>query len=117
MTRRRSLTPPTGQPTPGLPPTRRGGARRETAERVRFLQDDRELAGWALNTSRGGLRAIVEDAIELGETFQITVGDDERRRAGKIVWIQEEPDGFIVGVSFLDDPGSVPPPDDPPRSP
>jgi hypothetical protein len=62
-----------------------------------------------LNTSRGGVRAIVEDPIELGDQFHIAVGDDERRRAGKVVWIQEEPDGFIVGVSFLDDPGSVPP--------
>ena len=89
---------------PGLPPTRRsGGARREVSDRVRFEQGDRCVEGWALNISRGGLRAIVEDKVELGAEFFVVIGEEGPRRAGRIVWIQDEPDGSIVGVSFLDD--------------
>jgi hypothetical protein len=108
--KRRNLTPPTGAPVPGLPPTRRsGGARREVSERVYFFQGEQEISGWALNLSKGGLRAILEDPVELGAQFQIAVGEGGARRPGRIVWIQDEPDGAIVGVSFLDDPpGAVP---------
>ena len=107
--KRRNLTPPTGAPVQGLPPTRRaGGARREVSERVYFHQGDREIIGWALNISRGGLRAILEDPVELGAEFQIGVGESGSRRPGRIVWIQDEPDGAIVGVSFLDDPPAEP---------
>lgn len=105
-----------GAPTQGLPTRRTGGARREVSDRVYFFQGEREITGWALNISRGGLRAILEDAVELGSEFQIAVGEASTRRPGRIVWIQEEPDGAIVGVSFLDDvppDASVPPP--PPR--
>jgi hypothetical protein len=110
VNRRRNLTPPTGQPTPGLPPTRRAaGARREVSDRVRFRQGEREISGWALNISRGGLRAIIEEQVELGAQFEVAVGDNPHR-PGRIVWIQDEPDGAIVGVSFLDDPGETPPP-------
>ena len=92
----------------GLPPTRRaGGARHEVSDRVTFHLGDREITGWALNLSRGGLRAIVEDPVELGEGFEITIGEAQRR-PGQIVWIQEEPDGAIVGVSFRDQEGGVP---------
>lgn len=78
---------------------------------MRFVQGDRELSGWALNKSRGGLRAIVEDPVELGEEFEITVGDATESKPGRIVWIQEEPDGAIVGLSYLDEDrtGSSPP--------
>jgi hypothetical protein len=84
-------------------------------ERVSFFRKDAEIAGWALNMSRGGLRAIVEDAVELGGEYEVAIGDDVRR-PGRVVWIQEEPDGAVVGVSFLDDAGGSappPPPDDP----
>jgi hypothetical protein len=108
--KRRNLTPPTGAPVPGLPPTRRsGGARREVSERVYFFQGEREITGWALNLSKGGLRAILEDPVELGAQFQIAVGEGGARRPGRIVWIQDEPDGAIVGVSFLDDPPGAAP--------
>src|SRR5262245_13066746 len=103
--KRRSLTPPMGAPVGGLPPTRRsGGARREVSERVSFYQGEREINGWALNLSRGGLRAILEEPVELGAEFAIVIGQAASRRLGRIVWIQDEPDGVIVGVSFLDDP-------------
>ena len=74
---------------------------------MHFFEGEREFAGWALNLSRGGLRAILEDKVELGAEFDISLGDDQVRRPGRIVWIQDEPDGSIVGVSFLDDPAST----------
>ncbi|MBX3262772.1 MAG: PilZ domain-containing protein [Labilithrix sp.] len=94
---------------------RRGGARREVTERVTLRSDDgRVLEGWALNVSRGGLRAILEDKVILGQKFEVGVGTDESiHRVGRIVWIQEEPDGVIVGIEFTGTSGthkSVPPP-------
>lgn len=109
--KRRNLTPPMGAPVPGVPPARRaGGARREVSDRVFFYAGGAEIVGWALNLSRGGLRAIIEDPVQLGAEFQIAVGEGGRRRPGRIVWIQDEPDGAIVGVSFLDETDSQPPP-------
>ena len=110
----RKPTPPHGVPAqPGAPPTpqathamRRGGARREVSARVSLKPLEGEspaLEGWALNVSRGGIRAIVEEAkVTLGEEFEITVGDGDElpTRPGRIVWLQEEPDGFIVGIEF-----------------
>jgi hypothetical protein len=92
---------------------RRNGVRREVSERVTFRTDDgRSLDGWALNISRGGIRAILEDKVILGQKFEITLGSEETR-TGRIVWVQEEPDGVIVGVEFAGNSGthkSVPPP-------
>lgn len=94
---------------------RRGGARREVTERVNLKAEDGKLyEGWALNVSRGGLRAILEDKVLLGQKFEIELGTDEvLRRTGRIVWVQEEPDGVIVGIEFTGMSGtqqSVPPP-------
>lgn len=102
---RRSLTPPIGIPVAGLLPTRRaGGARRNVSYRVSLRRGEGEAAvelpGWALNISRGGLRAIVEEKVELGEMLDVTIEDEGLARRGQIVWTQEEPDGMIVGISF-----------------
>ena len=67
--------------------------------------------------SRGGLRAILDDdtgKVELGEEYVIFVGSTPNRpdataeplgklprRRGRIVWLQEEPDGFVVGVEYI----------------
>lgn len=108
---RKHLNPAT-EAAPGVHPTRRaGGARRETSERVIFRgADGREIDGWALNASRSGLRAIVEEAVPLGADYDVSIGEAPAR-PGKVVWLQEEKDGAIVGVSFLDDAargGSIP---------
>lgn len=96
---------------------RRGGVRREATERVTLkTEDGKELEGWALNVSRGGVRAILEDKVSLGQKFDIVVGSDEvLTRAGRVVWVQEEPDGVIIGLEFTGLSGareSVPPPPD-----
>jgi len=84
---------------------RRGGPRREVSERVWLQQDDgRALDGWALNVSRGGLRAIVEEPVDLGQEFEVRVGMDDESpllRRGRVVWKQDEPDGVIVGIEFI----------------
>jgi hypothetical protein len=59
--------------------------------------------GWALNISRGGIRVILEERVELGEEYELTVGTEEDSpltRPARVVWVQEEPDGFIVGLEF-----------------
>lgn len=90
-------------------PSRRGGDRRETNDRVTFIVGTRRLEGWALNESSGGLRAIVDEGLNLGDEALVEISD-KPARAGRVVWIQEEPDGAIVGFSFEDSEGSVPPP-------
>jgi hypothetical protein len=104
VTTRRNLTPSTAVPLP----QRRDGARREVSERVIIDVLDKSgapaktLEGWALNLSRGGVRAIVDEPMELGQDVWVAVGP-LRKRPGKIVWIQEEPDGAIIGVAFNED--------------
>jgi len=109
---RRNLTPPIGALVPGLPPTRRaGGARREVSDRVAFFRSAGAvvLPGWTLNISRGGLRAVVEERVELGEELDLQIGDEPARRRGRVVWTQEEPDGTIVGIAFLERMVEAPP--------
>ncbi|MFS8068024.1 MAG: PilZ domain-containing protein [Byssovorax sp.] len=104
----RKLTPPTGIPIPaptaGLKPTRRvGGARHTISVRVAFFREEREIPGWALNMSRTGLRAIVEDEhIDVGAPLVVRVGDDPVHRAVRVVWTSPEPDGTIVGLEFFE---------------
>ncbi len=116
MTKRTNLTPAQGLNVPsGVHAMRRGGARREVTERVNLKgEDGKLLEGWALNVSRGGLRVILEDKVVLGQKFDVTVGtEDQLMRPARIVWVQEEPDGVIVGLEFTGMSGthkSVPPP-------
>jgi hypothetical protein len=112
VNKRRSLTPYTGLPNVK---GRRGGARLTASDRVVFrgLGDaaGAQRAGWALNVSRGGLRAILDEntgKVELGQEYEITItmADPPAEkppvpRKGRIVWLQEEPDGFVVGVQYV----------------
>lgn len=77
------------------------------SERVSFALGGREVAGWTLNLSIGGLRAVVEESLELGALLDVTVAGSDRR-PGRVVWIQEEQDGSIVGIAFLDAEGASP---------
>ena len=93
---------------PGAHAMRRGGARQQVSDRVAFKQGDKTVhEGWALNVSRGGLRAILdaEDSAAnavpgLGEEYDVVVGEADAPRPGRIVWLQEEPDGFVVGFEY-----------------
>lgn len=115
--RRRNLTPPTGSPAiGGVHATRRGGARHELTSRVVLKSAAGEmLEGWALNVSRGGVRVILEEKVALGSEFEVTLpgaNEPPTPYVGRIVWVQEEPDGVVCGIEFRGvsgTHGSVPP--------
>jgi hypothetical protein len=114
VAKRRSLTPSPGLSAPGVHATRRGGARRELTDRVHLAFGGSNVEGWTLNVSRGGIRLILEDAVELGVDVEIQFDalPDAPRRKGRVVWVQEELDGVVVGVKFLDVAGEAGPTDD-----
>lgn len=100
---KKTPTPALGIQVPGgVHAMRRGGTRREVTERVTLkAEDGAVLEGWALNVSRGGIRVILEEKIVLGQKFDVAIGtDDLTLRASRVVWVQEEPDGVIVGLEF-----------------
>ena len=71
-----------------------------------------ETHGWTLNVSRGGVRAIVEEPLSLGVEYELLVGDEESAvaRRAAVAWLQDEADGQIVGLKYLDvEDGSDPP--------
>jgi hypothetical protein len=88
-----------------------GGARKEATERVTLKAPGFETSGWTLNISRGGLRAILEDRLTAGVEYEITVGEAAAPRLAALVWSQEQADGQIVGLKYLDVDASVPPRD------
>jgi hypothetical protein len=71
---------------------------------VVFRSGDRVVDGWALNASRSGVRAILEESVALGAEFEVEIGEAPAR-PGRVVWLQEEKDGAIVGVHYLDEQG------------
>lgn len=100
---RRHLTPSMGVAVArGAHAMRRGGARRELTERVTLKGEDRSYEGWALNVSRGGVRAILEEQVLLGKEYEVTIGDSSPLvRRARVVWVQEEKDGVVVGLEFI----------------
>jgi hypothetical protein len=103
---RRNLTPPAGAPS-GVHATRRAGARLEVSDRVTLRSDcGKLLEGWALNVSRGGVRVILEEPVEPGTRYEVTltggVGPAHQAfpQMGRVVWVQEEPDGVVAGIEF-----------------
>jgi hypothetical protein len=118
---RRHLTPSLGVAlAKGAHAMRRGGARREVTERVILKGVEHNYEGWALNVSRGGVRAILEEQLQLGEEYEVTIGDSAPLvRRARVVWLQEEKDGVVVGLEFIGISGaerSVPPTVPPPHS-
>lgn len=109
---RRNYTPSQPMQAPDLHATRRqgGGARKEASDRVVLRASGFESEGWTLNVSRGGVRVILESPVELGNEYEIFIGDAEDGRRCRIVWVQDEADGQIAGVEFLDVEGTPPPP-------
>jgi hypothetical protein len=54
---------------------------------------------------------VLEEPVELGQKYQVEMGTEAESREVRIVWAQDEADGQIVGVQFLDVvDGTVPPP-------
>jgi len=113
---RRNLTPPRGVPAGEVHATRRGGARHEVSARVSLRPlsvsaPSKVLEGWALNISRGGVRVILEEKIEPGTHYEVSLigrppgTDPPSPQVGRVVWIQEEPDGVVAGIEFRSEDG------------
>lgn len=104
---------PPNEPEIRAPRRHTGGARREASERVLIRGSGFETRGWTLNVSRGGIRAVVEEPLLQGVEYQLWIGDEETSvvRRASVVWLQDEADGQIVGLKYLDEDGSVPPND------
>jgi hypothetical protein len=101
---RKHLTPVRGMRAAGSFVEMRREIRREVSERVGLKAGETTFEGWSLNVSRGGVRVIVEHRVTLGEVFDVSVGlatASPLVRQGRVVWFQEEADGFIVGIAFL----------------
>ena len=98
------MTPSTGVPQGDVHATRRGGARMEVSARVTLVSRlGDELRGWALNASRGGVRVILEEPVTLGAEYDVTVTDASGAsppQPGRVVWVQDEPDGVVAGIEF-----------------
>lgn len=94
-----------------------GGSRHEASERIRLRSGDYCASGWTLNLSRGGVRAVLEDPVELGVEYAVTIGPEgespDPGRPGRVVWLQDEHDGQIAGIQFLDQTEAPPGPGDP----
>jgi hypothetical protein len=73
-----------------------------------------EHDGWALNISRGGIRIVIEGRVHLGQVFAIEGYDPDNPEApprrARVVWSQDEPDGSVVGMEFIDVQDSIIPP-------
>jgi len=79
-----------------------------------MTRSQQDFIGWALNLSRGGLRIVVEDPIELNADYSVVIGDDEHHpRPCRVAWIREVAGGQIAGLQFLDVQGTIPPLDPP----
>ena len=91
-----------------------GGPRHEASERVllRPVTGTAEISAWTLNTSRGGLRLVVEDVVDVGQSYLVAIGDGHERPA-TVVWTREEADGQIAGLKFDDTEGHEAPSSDP----
>jgi PilZ domain len=101
---RKHLTPPRGMHATSVIQEKRREIRREVSERVELKGSEGAFEGWTLNVSRGGVRVIVERELELGDLFEVTVGLAQSSplvRQGRVVWFQEEADGFIAGIAFV----------------
>jgi PilZ domain len=101
--KRRSLTPST-RVVGDMHASRRAGARHGVSMRVTLKSlSGQVLQGWALNVSRGGVRVILEDDVPLGAEFEVTLStgaDPVTCCPGRVVWVQEEPDGVVCGIEL-----------------
>jgi hypothetical protein len=98
-------------PPPSVHAQRRaaGGPRHASSERVRLQNGKDEVAGWTLNVSRGGIRVVVEEPVQLHTDYLMVTDEQAAPRSVRVVWIREEGGGQIVGLQFLDSDGTIPP--------
>jgi len=69
--------------------------------------------GVTLNASAGGLRVVVDREIKTGTSCMLRVQFTAQRSSteqARVVWSQELPDGWIIGLEFLDVDWPIPDP-------
>jgi hypothetical protein len=52
---------------------------------------------------------VLEEPVELGAEYEVEMGQAAEPRSVRVIWVQDEADGQIVGVQFLDAEGTLPP--------
>jgi hypothetical protein len=61
--------------------------------------------GIVINASAGGLRVMLDRPVSEGADYTLAVRfTDERtsRETVRVVWVRQHPDGWVVGLQFLD---------------
>jgi hypothetical protein len=91
---------------PSEPPARAqrrtSGARVEASERITLRAPGFETQGWTLNVGRGGVRVVLEDKIEHDRDYELFFSDDTNGRKVQVAWSQEQADGQIAGLKYLE---------------
>jgi hypothetical protein len=91
---------------PSEPPARAqrrtSGARVEASERITLRAEGFETRGWTLNVGRGGVRVVLEERIETSREYELFFSDDATGRRVQVAWSQEQADGQIAGLKYLD---------------
>jgi hypothetical protein len=90
------------------------GSRHEATERVTLSGPGFQTEGWTLNISRGGARLVLEEPVDPEAILNLVLGHEGEAMTVRVVWVQDESDGQIVGVQYVGVDGSIPPPE--PRS-
>lgn len=61
--------------------------------------------GIVINASDGGLRIAIGENLPVGAVcvLAVRVAEDETVEIARVAWCRQFADGFLVGVSFVDD--------------
>jgi hypothetical protein len=90
--------------------TAEDGAGRRAAERYPLNADVEILEpfnahGVVINASEGGLRVAidVELPIEAICVVEVQLNEGKTVELARVAWVKEHPDGFLVGLSFVEE--------------
>ena len=85
------------------------GARRRTARYMLHgevtVTAPIEAQGFVFNVSAGGMRIALDAAVEVGSILELTVrltDDAHSVETGEVVWCRELPDGWLLGIRFIE---------------
>lgn len=86
------------------------GSARRRAERYPLNADVEVLEpfcahGVVINASAGGLRVALEKPLPLDVVcvIEVCLEDGKTVEMARVAWVREQPDGFVVGFSFVNE--------------
>ena len=95
---------------------RQGGAAaqadstRRATQRFPLNADVEILEPWSahgvvINASEGGLRIAVDSELPVGTlcVLEVQLEDSTTVEVARVAWVKAHPDGFLVGLSFVDE--------------